>query len=145
MVYSRQRLKAIDKSLLDKYFLQLDGDKFKLQDSVRSVVRFISHDVIKDKPILHCDIILCRNLLIYFNKELQEEILLKFYEALNTGGFLVLGMVESLVGSTINAFEHLNNPLCIYRKPENKTLGYEKGHILTQADIDKIVSEMLAK
>jgi len=94
---------------------------------------------------MHCDIILCRNLFIYFNKELQEEILLKFYDCLNPGGFLILGMVESLIGAAANAYEHVNNRLRIYRKPEKESLKYEKTEVLSQDKIDRIVSDMLEK
>ncbi|MBU1998996.1 MAG: protein-glutamate O-methyltransferase CheR, partial [Candidatus Omnitrophica bacterium] len=113
VIYSRDRLRAVDRGLLDKYFDKMDGDKFRLKTKVTGLVRFRRHDIVKDKPFLNCDLILCRNLLIYFNKELQEEVLLKFYECLNPGGFLVLGMVESLVGASVNAFEHVNNRLRI--------------------------------
>lgn len=106
MVYSKDRLRAIDAGLLAEYFEKMDENKFKLKNSARSLVRFREHDVIKNTPFMHCGIILCRNLpMIYFNKQLQEEVLLKFYDCLNPGGFLVLGMVESLIGASVNAFE----------------------------------------
>ena len=85
------------------------------------------------------------HILIYFNKELQEETLLRFYECLNPGGFLVLGMVESLTGAAVNAFEHVNNRLRIYRKPEKPAMKYEKEEILSQKEIDRIVKDMLEK
>jgi len=145
MVYSRERLKAVNKGLISKYFEKIDEDRFRLKSSVRSLVRFRHHNVIKDYPFMHCDIILCRNLFIYFNKELQEEILLKFYDCLNPGGFLILGMVESLIGAAANAYEHVNNRLRIYRKPEKESLKYEKTEVLSQDKIDRIVSDMLEK
>ncbi len=145
MIYSRKRLRAIDAELLGKYFDKVGDDNFRLKSFASSLVRFRHHDVIKDKPFMHCDIILCRNLLIYFNKELQEEVLLKFYDCLNPGGFLVLGMVESLIGSSVNAFEHVNNRLRIYRKPEKESVRYDKDGILSQGEIDRIVKDMLEK
>ena len=89
MVYSRERLKAVDGKLLKKYFEETEEGSFRLKDFVKRLVRFKHHDVIKNRPFMHCDIILCRNILIYFNKELQEETQLKFYECLNPGGFWV--------------------------------------------------------
>ena len=145
MVYSRQRLKAVDRKLLDGYFEKVDGDAFRLSSAVSGLVRFRHNDIIKDRPFTHCDIILCGNLLIYFNKQLQEEVLLKFYECLNPGGFLVLDMVESLTGAAINAFEHVNNRLRIYRRPEKESMKYETRKVLIQEDIDKIVNDMLEK
>ena len=145
MVYGKERLKAIDEEMLEKYFEDAGKGKFRLKSLPRSLVRFRRHDIVKDRPFMRCDIILCRNVLIYFNKELQEEVLLKFYEALNPGGFLILGMVESLVGRAINVFEHVDNRLRIFRKPEDRALAYESHGILSQEEIDRVVDEMLGK
>lgn len=145
MVYSKDRLRAINSSMLEKYFEEVDRDKFRLKSQARSLVRFRRHDIVKERPFMHCDIILCRNLMIYFNKQLQEEVLLKFYEALNPGGFLILGMVESLVGAAANAFEHVDNCLRIYRRPEDKILTYDSQKMLSQEEIDKVVAGMLER
>ena len=142
-VYSASRLGALDQQLLDKYFDPIQEGQFRLKSPVKSLVRFREHDVIKNAPFMHCDIILCRNLMIYFNKELQEEILLKFYQCLNPGGFLVLGMVETLVGSAMDVFEKVDNVLRIYRRPETTESLGEKGEVLSQKDVDRIVQDML--
>ncbi len=81
MVYSKERLRAIDKNMLGKYFEKTEEGTFKLKSQPRALVRLRRHDIVKDRPFIRCDIILCRNLLIYFNKQLQEEVLLKFYES----------------------------------------------------------------
>lgn len=143
MKYSADRLKALDSELLAKYFEEIDSENFKIKSLVRSMVRFRHHNIIKDRPFVHCDIILCRNLLIYFNKQLQEETILKFYECLNPGGYLILGMTESLIGAAVDCFDNVNNRLRIFRKPESKTEKDEAGGILSQDDIDKIVGGLL--
>lgn len=143
MIYTREKLKAVDNGLLKKYFDKTDHGDFILKREVGNMVKFKHHDVIKDPPLTHCDIILCRNLLIYFNRELQEEILLKFYECLEPGGYLVLGMVESLIGTAINHFEVIDNRLRIYRRPEWIGRDIEESKILSQGEIDKLVGEML--
>jgi chemotaxis protein methyltransferase CheR len=143
MVYSKNRLKVVSEKLFDEYFDKLDNDKYKLKSHVKNLVKFRHSNIITDAPLMHCDIILCRNLLIYFNKQLQEEVLLKFYECLNPGGFLVLGMVETLVGSAADVFEIVDNRLRIYRRPETGSLKPKGGSTLSQCDIDKIVKEML--
>lgn len=143
VVYSKNRLNAVSKKLLEEYFDRSNNDEYRLKSHVRNLVKFRYSNIITDTPFLHCDIILCRNLLIYFNKQLQEEVLLKLYECLNPGGFLVLGMVETLVGSAANVFETVDNCLRIYRRPETGFLKPEGGSALSQCDIDKIVNEML--
>lgn len=143
MVYSKSKLKVFEPGMLKKYFDQIDDDSFKLKNILKNSVQFKHQDVNRGDPVRHCDIILCRNLLIYFNKELQEETLLKFYECLEPGGFLVLGMVESLVGTAINYFEMVDNRLRIYRKPDWLSKSEESSKMLSQDEIDKIVYEML--
>ena len=145
MVYSGERLKAVEKDMLAKYFDKAAGESFKLKNRVASMVRFRHHDIVRDKPFLHCDIILCRNLLIYFNKQLQEEVLLKFYECLNPGGYLVLGMVESLAGSSAGMFENVDNRMRIYRRPQSHPDKSGRSAVLSQEDIDRIVDDMLGK
>ncbi|MFH1791090.1 MAG: CheR family methyltransferase, partial [Candidatus Omnitrophota bacterium] len=143
MTYSKERLKAMDGRLIEKYFDKAADGKFILKSYVRNMVRLRQHDIVKDKPYLRCDIVLCRNLLIYFNRQLQEETILKFYECLNPGGFLVLGMVESLIGSAAKMFEHVDNRLRIYRRPEEDE-AKGTGSVMSQEDIDRIVKDMLS-
>lgn len=143
MVYPKDRLREVSKHLLDKYFEVVDDNHFQLKSAIKVLVRFRHHDVVKSTPFMHCDLILCRNLLIYFNKELQEETILKFYECLNPGGFLVLGMVESLTGTAGNVFENVDNALRIYRRPQAADLQFDRKGILSQREIDNIVKEML--
>lgn len=141
MIYSGERVKGLPRQLLDKYFEKNLDSKYKISKKISDLVTFKHLDMIKDKPILHCDIIMCRNILIYFKKELQEEILLKLSECLNPGGFLILGMVESLVGTASKIFENVDNKLRIYRKPLDKVSG--TGEILSQNAIDNIVKQIL--
>ncbi len=144
-IYSKDKLKALNNNLLLKYFDYCGEDRYKLKSFLQEAVKFRELDIINNPPIMHCDIILCRNLLIYFNKQLQEEILLKFYEALNPGGFLILGMVESLAGSAEKLFEPTDSLLRIYRRPEENILSSQGSGILSQERIDNIVKEMLGK
>ena len=142
MVYTKERLKAVSKNLVNKYFDKIDNDHYKLKQMVRDMVRLRYHDIVKEKPFPHCDIILCRNLLIYFNKKLQEETLVKFYSSLNPGGFLVLGMTESLYGEAANLFSVVNSRLRIYTRSK-PSADIKQESILSQDQIDKIVKEML--
>ena len=63
------------------------------------------------------DVILCRNVIIYFNFDTKQEVIGTFYEKLRPGGHLLLGHAESLI-SLSNAFElrHLREDL-VYRRP----------------------------
>ncbi len=145
VVYTKDRLKAIDEVLLKKYFDKLESGNYKVKGMVSNLVKLRHHDVNHTSPYMHCDLILCRNLLIYFNKQLQEEVVLKFYECLNSGGYLILGMTEGLVGAAANAFEALDHRLRIYRRPLAAKMQYDKAGILPQAKIDQIIRDMTDK
>jgi chemotaxis protein methyltransferase CheR len=91
----------------EKYFL-LDAqrDIFMVKPEFLNKIHFYKHDIICDSlPDLNSfDIIMCRNLLIYFNMDLQNKIIYGFYKALKMNGFLILGYHESLLGSIATFF-----------------------------------------
>ncbi len=61
---------------------------------MRDIVLFAHHDVLKDPPFSRIDLVSCRNLLIYLDRELQEQVCSIFHYALNPSGFLLLGPSE---------------------------------------------------
>jgi len=79
--------------LRGKYFLEVGNKKFWRKKELNKFLFFKEHDIIKDEPIHNVDMVLCRNLFIYFKRELQELCLEKFSRALNKNGFLVLGLI----------------------------------------------------
>jgi two-component system CheB/CheR fusion protein len=79
---------------LRRFFMK-DGDAFRVRRELRETVLFASHNLIKDPPFSHLDLVTCRNLLIYLNRPAQERILRLFHFALNPGGYLFLGTSES--------------------------------------------------
>ena len=75
------------------------SDPRTLTPEVRSLVRFQRHDLLREPPPEPpYDLIICRNVVIYFDRPTQERLFTKFVDALAPGGYLVLGKVESLVG-----------------------------------------------
>ncbi|HSV42669.1 MAG TPA: CheR family methyltransferase [Methanomassiliicoccales archaeon] len=82
---------------LDKYFTKHD-EGYKVKKGIREMVLFAPHDVTRDPPFLHLDILSCRNLLIYFEPSLQRKVLETFSTAMNPGGILFLGESESVTG-----------------------------------------------
>ena len=93
------------------------GPPFKVCDDVRRNVAFRRLDLISDPAPTECSLILCRNVIIYFDREVQERIFQTFYDALLPGGFLVLGKVETLLGETRTLFETINSRERVFRKP----------------------------
>ena len=87
---------AIDVSAgrLRKYFTA-DGDFYRLRKEVRELILFAPHNVLRDPPFSKLDLVSCRNLLIYLNREAQERILATFHFSMLPNGYLFLGASES--------------------------------------------------
>ena len=64
----------------------------------------------------HFDIIICRNVFIYFSREKQEQLFQDFYDALNIGGYLVLGNTETMSQKFSKKFETIDMKSRVYRK-----------------------------
>jgi chemotaxis methyl-accepting protein methylase len=85
---------------------------------VRALITFARHDLLREPvPRKHLDLIVCRNVVIYFDRESQERLFERFVDALVPGGFLVLGKVETLLGSARGALENVEPRARIFRRP----------------------------
>jgi chemotaxis protein methyltransferase CheR len=88
-----------------------------INNEYRNNVLFSNHNLVSDNVFNEFQLICCRNVLIYFDKELQRRVLNVFYESLSLFGFLCLGTKESLYRQEINAnFKVINKSLNIYQK-----------------------------
>jgi chemotaxis protein methyltransferase CheR len=95
--YEPARLAEVPPAVLARYF-SLDGGFYHLHERVRTMVRFERHNIMTATRFPAADLVLCRNVLIYFTREEQARILARFAAALPEGGVLVLGRAETLVG-----------------------------------------------
>src|SRR5512132_1069518 len=76
-------------------FFAREGDHYLAKRELRDVMLFDSHSLLKDPPFSRLDLVSCRNLLIYLDRELQQQACSIFHYALNLTGFLFLGSSES--------------------------------------------------
>ncbi len=95
-VYSEARTKHISEERLRRFFHRLDDGRAGIQSSIRSAVVFGGQDLLTKPPIPHLDLIVCRNVLIYFDREGQSRVMEKFRFALRPGGYLFLGPAECI-------------------------------------------------
>lgn len=79
-------------------------DFVTVNPDVTRMVQFGETDLIKDEFEPDQHLIMCRNVIIYFERDIQEQLFVKFYDALAPGGYLVLGKVESIFGRAGNLF-----------------------------------------
>jgi chemotaxis methyl-accepting protein methylase len=94
--YEARDLKEAEKNLLEKYFQPVYNDRYAIKEEIKRLVRFDKHNLITDKGLKFIDVIFCRNVMIYFNRQQQEELLGKFSESLNSKGYLVIAKVETV-------------------------------------------------
>jgi two-component system CheB/CheR fusion protein len=76
-------------------FFARDADHYRVRQDLRDMVLFANHSLLKDPPFSRIDLVSCRNLLIYLDHEVQEQVVNTIYYALNPGGYLLLGPSES--------------------------------------------------
>lgn len=92
-LFIEDSLKNVDPVIRSQFF-KTSNSAFQIIPQIRNLVTFGVHNIVSDIQLSRMDIILCRNLLIYFEKELQEKVFEKFYYSLNPGGFIMLGKSE---------------------------------------------------
>ena len=85
---------------LARYFVKESDDEYRVRREIRERVLFAVHNVIKDPPFSHLDLVTCRNLLIYLNQTAQKRVMDVLHFALNPGGYLMLGASESVDGAS---------------------------------------------
>ncbi len=102
--------------LRKKYFMEETGGRLSLAGDIKSMVTFRRKNILKKKMYKEEDLILCRNMLIYFTRDQQEKIILGFADSLNKNGILVLGKAETLVAESRKRFKSLCTRERIYEK-----------------------------
>lgn len=94
-LYKPFELKNMDEDLIEKYFTKKDKG-YQINASLKNMVNFQKHDLLLDPFDTKFHVILCRNVIIYFNKEIKEELYRKFSESLEVGGILFTGATETI-------------------------------------------------
>lgn len=80
-------------------FFTKETDGFRIRRELREMVLFANHNLLKDPPFSHLDLVTCRNLLIYLNPAAQERVMETFHFALESSGFMLLGNSETVDGA----------------------------------------------
>jgi len=95
-LYRTEQLKDVPDRLVDRYFSR-DGQLYRFRRDIRRWCIFGSHNLTQAPPLSHIDLLVCRNVLIYFTSELQERIMTRFHYSIREDGYLFLGRSESLL------------------------------------------------
>jgi two-component system CheB/CheR fusion protein len=100
-LYPESILTDVSPARLRQFFTK-ESAYYRVKKEVREKILFATHNILRDPPFSRLDMISCRNLLIYLDRDIQAEVLRMFHFALNPGGFLFLGSSE-----TADACPHL--------------------------------------
>lgn len=123
-LYRRNSFRATEQYFIDKYFKEEDG-VFAIKDEVRQLVSFSylnMLDSFKIKIVEKMDVIFCRNVLIYFDRQSRKKLIDNLYDRLVEGGYLLLGHAESLMNiSTSFTLRHLKNDI-VYQRPQSMSI-----------------------
>ncbi|MGG3622941.1 CheR family methyltransferase [Bacillus gobiensis] len=93
--YTENEVSSIPSEWLKKYF-DKTGQRYSVKKILRNHIIFAPHNLIRDTPFVNLDFISCRNVMIYFQRKLQEKVLSLFHFSLCDGGLLVLGPSETI-------------------------------------------------
>jgi chemotaxis protein methyltransferase CheR len=102
--YLDRDIKNVPQHLLKRFF-SVDGEKVSLSDEIKSRVSFKKNDLLKDNYDKGFDLILCRNVVIYFTNEAKDEIYRKFLLSLNDHGVLFVGGAESILNAHVLGYK----------------------------------------
>jgi len=112
-VYPEGIANDLSSEILEEFFQKLNNE-YKVKTFIREQIIFARHNIFKDPPFTKLDLITCRNLLIYLQNNLQQNIMEIFHFALKDKGFLFLGTSET-VGTLSHNFIPMDNRIKIFR------------------------------
>ena len=113
-IYGEERLAEVPETIRNRWFRKQDG-QYHLLPEIKEMTDFIKSDLADRDSFPECDLILCRNVLIYFERQHQEKILNGFADVLRKGGILVMGKSETLFGTIRARFQTVCPIERIYR------------------------------
>ena len=112
--FSKSIASEVSQERLDRFFVA-SKEGYRINASIREMVVFAPHNVIKDPPFTRLDLLSCRNLLIYMEPVLQKKIMSLFHYVLNPGGVMILGTAENTAGGETD-FEVIHSKMKIYKR-----------------------------
>ncbi|MDQ0204334.1 CheR family methyltransferase [Pectinatus haikarae] len=114
-VYSDNELKAISLGRKQKYFTKTDDGRYAVSPTIKAKIEFRRHNLLKDSFETGFDLILCRNVVIYFTEEAKDKLYKEFFKALKPGGILFVGGTEAVLNYRDMGYE--NHRPFFYRRP----------------------------
>lgn len=106
-IYTNRSLVDLPKEYLNKYFTLVEGDNYKVSDELKSRISFKKHNLLEDAYFNDVNMIVCRNVVIYFTDEAKDNVYRNFYRSLKKDGILFIGSTEQILKSKELGFDVL--------------------------------------
>ena len=123
-IYGAKTMRSLTTEQVDRFFIR-KGDTFEVSRSIREMVVFASHDLTKEAAFAKIDLVSCRNMLIYMQPVLQQQVLYTLLFSLRQQGILFLGKSENI--GSLEEFTPVSSQWNLYQKNRNacpSTLNY---------------------
>lgn len=120
------------------------GGFYRVKKTLRDLLVFSEHDIIKDPPFSRLDLISCRNLMIYLGSALQKRLIPLLHYALNPHGFLLLGSSEG-VGDFLDLFEARDRKAKVFQRSETQARSGAVPILSTLTALDRSVTTTLPR
>ncbi len=114
-LYNEKSLTGLPKEYKDKYFTKVGLSNYQISEDIKKCVSFKKHNLLLDPYPSNADLIVCRNVLIYFTDEAKIEVYKKFNDSLKSGGYLFVGSTEQIINykeinySSFKSFFYIKN------------------------------------
>ncbi len=115
-IYTEAEIKAMRPDRKTKYFNKTADGRFAVKPEIKSVVEFKRHNLLKDTFETGFDLILCRNVVIYFTDEAKDQLYANFFKSLKPGGILFVGATEAILN--YRKLGYTSYKPFFYQKPE---------------------------
>ncbi len=105
-IYTEKSIENVPDKFKKKYFEKV-GNAYKISEEIKNCVEFRQFNLLKDKYPTNMDLIICRNVMIYFTDEAKDEMYMNFNQALSEGGVLFVGSTEQIISPSRFNFSSL--------------------------------------
>jgi chemotaxis protein methyltransferase CheR len=115
--YSAASVAGLSPQRLGAHF-SADGSSWAVRPGLRESIVFRKHNLFADPPPPELDLVLCRNVMIYFSRDLQQKLLRGFHAALRPGGFFVTGKTETVLGPVRSLWKPVSARARVFQKAQ---------------------------
>jgi two-component system CheB/CheR fusion protein len=135
-IYSREQVQSVPADLLKNWFYEEAGS-WAVRKEIRRAVVFGVNNLVSDAPISRLDLLVCRNVFIYFDGQMQKRVLTRFHHALRRHGLLILGKSE-LIPFAGKIFEPVDLQHRIYRKDGRRDAAVNQERLVSLLEQESV-------